>query len=288
MAFSQVLVPIDYSEPSNAALQMAARLVHAFQGRLLVLHLMPLEIFGLVDRPFFGDGQHLAEESERLRRHVREVLADVDPLPAFEAEATWGSPYLQIVQMAIDRRVDLIVMGTHGRTGLKHVLLGSVAEKTVRLAPCPVLTVRAAPGRAADAASARRDGEERPTRPVTVGTMMHASPLAIEPDATLATAHTRMTEGGVRHLPVVEGGKLVGILSERDLPAHAGRFELTSVRQAMTPDPISVSREVSVEAAACLMLERRVRALPVVDGERIVGMLSETDILEDYVRAART
>jgi CBS domain-containing protein len=96
-----------------------------------------------------------------------------------------------------------------------------------------------------------------------------------------------MAQAEVRHLPVVEGDKLVGILSDRDLPAHAGHLAHTRVSAAMTPDPSTIGPHASAEEAARLMLRRRVRALPVVEGERVVGMISTDDVLEDYVRAAR-
>jgi CBS domain-containing protein/nucleotide-binding universal stress UspA family protein len=287
-AFAQILVPVDYSAPSDAALRMAADLARAFKGRLLVLHLLPLEVYRLGDFPIVaGDGMHLAEETERLAAHVREILGDRDA-PAHEVEVSWGSPYLQIVETAIDRRADLIVMGTHGRTGLKHALLGSVAEKTVRLAPCPVLTVREWPASGAPLQEIER-GPARPASsgPGAVGRVMTANPKTVGPGDVLESARALMAEARVRHLPVVEHGRLVGILSDRDLPAHVGQLARTRVHVAMTGDPVTVSPDVSVEAAARLMLERRVRALPVVDGERVIGILSVTDILEDYVRAAR-
>jgi CBS domain-containing protein len=86
---------------------------------------------------------------------------------------------------------------------------------------------------------------------------------------------------------VVDGGRVVGILSDRDLPRYAGYYESARVKAAMTPDPVAVAADVTIDAAAQLMVDRRVRALPVVEGERLVGIISSTDILEDYVTAAR-
>jgi len=289
-AFAQILVPVDYSEPADAALRLAAELARAFKGRLLVLHLLPLEVYGLGEYPIVsGDGVRLAEETERLQAHVREVLEPHGPLPAYEVEVTWGSPYLHIVELAIERRVDLIVIGTHGRTGIKHVLLGSVAEKTVRLAPCPVLTVRpeAAEGVEPIAEVERPEASRRPPRRGEVGSLMRYRPVTVSPSDSLEAARVEMRTARVRHLPVVEEGRLVGMLSDRDLPAYSGQLERTRVHVAMTLDPVTVSPDTTVETAARIMLERRVRALPVVEGERIVGILSSSDILEDYIRAAR-
>jgi CBS domain-containing protein/nucleotide-binding universal stress UspA family protein len=285
--FGQILVPIDYSEPSSAALELAAHIARAFKGRLLVLHLLPIEVYAVADYPVVtGDGVRVAEETQRLSQHVRDLLGP--EAPAYEVEVTWGSPYLQIVDYAIERRADLIVIGTHGRTGIKHVLLGSVAEKTVRLAPCPVLTVR---GPAEPVASGQEGApvtrQRHIAQPGEVGEMMRRNPLTIGAADTLERARIEMAKAGIRHLPVVAGERLVGMLSDRDLAAHAGHLERTKVDVAMTPEPTTVSSDVTAVAAARLMLERHVRALPVVDGERLVGILSASDILEDYIRAAR-
>jgi nucleotide-binding universal stress UspA family protein len=83
--------------------------------------------------------QFVAAARAALERVVREANA---PGVVIHAEVAEGLPFDEIVRLARDRNVDLIVMGTHGHTGLAHVLMGSVAEKVVRRAPCPVLTVR--------------------------------------------------------------------------------------------------------------------------------------------------
>jgi nucleotide-binding universal stress UspA family protein len=290
----QILVPVDYSDTSDGALVMASELARAFHGRLLILHLLPFDVYGATELPMVlpgqatvGDEFRLEEENARLERHARKVLeASGRPAPAFEVAVDWGSPYHQIVEYAIERRVDLIVMGTHGRRGIRHALLGSVAEKTVRLAPCPVLTVRPHAAESLTLPEARADRRE-PHASGGVGRLMCKAPVTVGPDDMLSDAHARMVHAGVRHLPVVEGTRLVGILSDRDLPAHVGQLARTRVHVAMTPNPATVAPDVSVEIAARLMLDRGVRALPVVEGERVIGVLSASDILEDYVRAAR-
>jgi universal stress protein A len=290
--FAQILVPLDYSDCSDEALRLAARIALAFNGRLLVLHVVPIEISGLFgDFPMpVVDATRIEAETPRLKKHVASVLEGFDPMPALEVEVTWGSPHLDVVPYAIERRVDLIVLGTHGRSGLKHVLLGSVAERTVRTAPCPVLTVHA--GAAAGMRELHPGGRiERGLRESArigeVGRMMTRRPVTVAPDDVLALARDRMASASVRHLPVVEGERLVGILSDRDFPAHIGHLDHTRVNAAMTADPVTVASNVTVDAAARLMIDRNVRALPVVDGDRVIGIISATDILEDYVRAAR-
>jgi universal stress protein A len=275
--FSRILVPVDYSEPSDAALRLAADLSRPFDGRLLVLHLLAIEVFALAEYPVLtSDVTSVEAERERLRAHVAKVLGA--GAPPYEVVVTWGSPYLQIVDHAIACAADLIVLGTHGRTGLKHVLLGSVAEKTVRLAPCPVLTVR---GEVAGVT------ERRPTARGRVAEHMERAPVTVRSDDTLERARARMVEARTRHLPVVDGERVVGILSEGDLGAHVGQLAHTRVHVAMTSNPVTVTPDAGVEDAARLMLTNRVRALPVVERARLVGVISSTDILEDYVRVAR-
>jgi universal stress protein A len=290
-AFAHILVPIDYEAAADAALRVAGRLARASKGRLLVAHTLPLPVSAMSEFPILPiDGQWIAEETGRLRTHVRAVLEADGEVPAFEVDVVVDTAVLRIIQLAAERRVDVIVMGTHGRTGLKHLLLGSVAEKVVRLAPCPVLTVHAGrePHLGALAAGAHATGHAAPVAgPGEVGDLMRRSPLTIAPDAMLEEARAVMAKDRIRHLPVVEHGKLVGILSSSDLGSHVGQLARTKVNAAMTSDPTCVGTGVDAATAAQLMLERGVRALPVVDGERVVGVISASDILEEYARAAR-
>jgi nucleotide-binding universal stress UspA family protein/CBS domain-containing protein len=279
-AFRHILVPFDYSPPSNAALRMAGEIARAFSARLLVLHLVPIEIYGSVDSPLIAPHSiSLETEQVRLESHVRATLGA--PAPAFDVKASWGTPFLQIVDHAIECGADLIVMGTHGRTGLTRALLGSVAEKTVRLAPCPVLTVHEA---ANDPAVEGTTPDPRRV-PGGLGHLMRQTPIVVCSTDTLETARTRMLEAECRHLPVVDGSCLVGIIADRDLQPYLGHLAHTRVNAVMSSDPTTVAIETSSSEAARTMLERRVRALPVVDGKRLVGMVTTSDILEDYVAA---
>ncbi len=280
-----ILVPVDYSACADDALRLAGGFARAFQARFLVLHLLPWRVEGFLQSPPLD---WIATEKPRLAEHVRAVLERGATPPVFEIAVEWGSPHADLVPFAIDRKADMIVMGTHGRTGITHVLLGSVAEKTVRLAPCPVVTVRE--GAAADRALDRLAAEpphRLDVRPGEVDHLVVRTPVTVTPTDLLSTAHDRMVEHRIRHLGVVEGDRLVGILSDRDIVAHLGHLQHTRVNAAMTPNPTTIAPDVAIETAARLMIEQGVRALPVVDGERIVGVLSATDILEEYVRAAR-
>ena len=147
--FTRILVPTDFSEPSDAALDYARELAGQFGASLHVLHVIetPVAVMspevGIVDSP---ELQAQLFEDARDRLQLRITPNDRTRHPA-TTEVVWGTSAHGIVNYATERGMDLIVMGTHGRGGVAHLLLGSVAEKVVRHAPCPVMTVRQAPAR---------------------------------------------------------------------------------------------------------------------------------------------
>ena len=144
--FSRILVPTDFSPPSEAALEYARILAAKFGSTLRILH--------VVDDPaasseFVADGFAPSTEEirtrlvEQARRRLDHLLNLVDRSRYnAHADAVIGVPAEAIIDFASATGTSLIVMGTHGRTGLAHLLMGSVAEQVVRTAPCPVLTVR--------------------------------------------------------------------------------------------------------------------------------------------------
>jgi len=124
-------------------------------------------------------------------------------------------------------------------------------------------------------------------RATQVREVMTADPLVIAPEATLDQAHTTMKDGGFRHLPVQKEGKLVGVLSMTDIgrlgqsvPALMAR----PVSELMTPDPVTVGPDELIEAAAAQMALRKVNCLPVVEGGRLVGIVTTYDLLDALVR----
>ncbi len=286
MSFSTILVPIDYEAAADAALRIAGRLARAGKSRLLVAHALPIPLDTLVNLIPAMDRQWLEDEAGRLRAHAVSVLERDGEVPAFDVDIGVEHAALRVVQLAAEQRADLIVMGTHGRTGFKHMFLGSIAERVVRLAPCPVLTVHGGGEfhlgvlENAAATAVRTDSG-------AVGERMRRMPITIAPDAMLEEARVAMATHRVRHLPVTERGKLVGIVSSSDLGPHLGYLQHTKVNVAMTPAPATVASSVDAATAARLMLERRISALPVMDGERVVGVISASDILEEYASAAR-
>jgi CBS domain-containing protein len=110
--------------------------------------------------------------------------------------------------------------------------------------------------------------------------------LAVAPDDTLGHAAERMVERGTGSAVVTDYGRLIGILTERDvLTAVAGRVHSSeaTVREWMTPDPITVSQDATAEEAAQIMLEKDFRHLPVVEGERAIGVVSIRDVARHTV-----
>jgi universal stress protein A len=164
MIFTHVLVPTDFSDPARQALRYALEEAALHGARVTLLHVLPAhagtDVYyptrspeppqqGAIDPVVGGLGRPPAPTPTVVRRDPgEEALAQLrDLVPesfhgAWEADVAIGHPADTIVRVAQERGADLIVMATRGRTGLQHVLLGSVAERVVRLAPCPVLTVR--------------------------------------------------------------------------------------------------------------------------------------------------
>lgn len=140
----RILVPTDFSDTSGVAAKYAVALAEAFGASLHLLH--------VIEEPFVHGGApqgyipDLQAFREPLRKNAEGQLGKV--LTAADRErfharlvTKFGTPFLEIVRYAKEHDIDLIVMGTHGRGPIAHMLLGSVAAKVVRKAPCPVLTV---------------------------------------------------------------------------------------------------------------------------------------------------
>lgn len=144
--FTRILVPTDFSEPSDAALEYARTLACTFGAGLRVLHVLENEFL----RPVVADPHAL--ETAALRR-LQERLTDDDrrTLHAIPVVERSDEPADEVVSYGRTEDIDLIVMGTHGRRGMAHLLMGSVAEKVIRTAPCPVLTLSEAAARRTNA-----------------------------------------------------------------------------------------------------------------------------------------
>ncbi len=137
-----ILVPIDFSEASKKALHYAARMAEQFGSKITLLNVVEP-----IATPDFGY-HPLMLETDKIKKAAKENLDKLSRqfrLPARLLEGIvvrYGTPFVEIAEAARTLKVDLIIITTHGYTGLKHVLMGSTAERVVRHAPCPVLTVR--------------------------------------------------------------------------------------------------------------------------------------------------
>jgi nucleotide-binding universal stress UspA family protein len=140
----KILVPTDFSEPSLAAVDFAAGLAQPMGARLVLIYIVQP---AFPPTPLY-EPRNLPEVEAEITKAVEQRLAAlrkerIDEAIPSTAIVRHGTPYAEIVAAARDEGVDLIVIATHGHTRLKHLLLGSTAERVVRLAECPVLTVRA-------------------------------------------------------------------------------------------------------------------------------------------------
>lgn len=141
----KILAPTDLSELSQEGLRHALEMVNSEGGEVIVYHVIEYEEAALKDEGFYSEslGKWLLEQRKRLlNEFLRENFADLIGKVRVRQEVEVGVPHTWIVKKAAQEKVDMIVMSTHGRTGLLHMLIGSVTEKVVRRASCPVLSVR--------------------------------------------------------------------------------------------------------------------------------------------------
>lgn len=141
-ALKKILVPIDFSECSKKALRYAVPLAQQFNASVVLLYVIPANYpvgeFGMIDFAYFEKEMRTSGE----RQLTELAKSEVGTKAAAQTLVRVGRPVAQVLAVAKDEGADLIVVSTHGHTGLKHVLLGSVAENIVRYSPCPVLVVR--------------------------------------------------------------------------------------------------------------------------------------------------
>ena len=142
--FAKILVPVDFSDHSTAALETAVEIAKTFSAKIWLLHCYQLHPGGVSPYGIAAPASYHDDVRDAVTNQLRESQEKVEA-EGVPVEASVSSEFTPqaIVEMAKDIGADLIVMGTRGLTGIKHVMLGSVAERTVRSAPCPVLTVKA-------------------------------------------------------------------------------------------------------------------------------------------------
>jgi nucleotide-binding universal stress UspA family protein len=144
VSLKKILVPQDFSEYSLHALRYAVTFAELFKSELIVLHIVepivyPADFsFGQVSIPAMEEEIRKHSEEQLNELVEKEIPAGIRATPIIRV----GKPFIEIVEVAKGENADLIVISSHGRTGMDHVLFGSTADKVVRKAPCPVLTIR--------------------------------------------------------------------------------------------------------------------------------------------------
>ncbi len=142
--FYRIIVPTDFSACAEEAWGLAQRLAAASGAELVLTHV-------LVETPLYSEGPFTMERARQVYEAARRWAAETLEQWAAKARGAGltvrivlrtGVPHQEIVDLTTNERADLVVLGTHGRGGINRALLGSVADRVVRLAPCPVLTVR--------------------------------------------------------------------------------------------------------------------------------------------------
>lgn len=142
MEFKQILIPIDFSACSKRAIDAGIAMARQFGAQVHLLHIVepaaaaPLALAGVLPQ-----GEMVERLEENARELIRKLVDEYGKDVKVDGLVAAGSPPLEIARFAKRNNIDLIVTATHGRTGIGHVLMGSVAERLVRHAPCPVMVV---------------------------------------------------------------------------------------------------------------------------------------------------
>lgn len=141
--FSKILCPIDFSEYSEEITNYAVNIAKKYNSLLHMLHVIPNLNYFIPYGSFLAAENLVAVEKNiemEVEKDFEKITRTID-MPVTKAIRT-GVAFLEIVDYIDEQDIDLVVMGTHGRSGIEHILIGSVAEKIVRKSPCPVLTIR--------------------------------------------------------------------------------------------------------------------------------------------------
>ncbi len=261
--FKRILSPVDFDDNSLAALDVSAQFARQNDGTILLFHVVPM-LVAPAGMPAYVDIYKGQDETakEKLRQIAVKRLQGIK----YELLTHLGEPAGAIIKTARRNAADVIVMGTHGRRGFSRVLLGSIAEMVLREAPCPVLCVRR--------------GEPGTN---LVARWMSSSPVTATPDEMLSTIEARMHEGNFRCAPVLDNGRLVGIVTDRDVRSHMGRIDEVAARYAMTENPVTVEPATPLHQAARLLFDKKIDALPVLEDGQLVGIITSTDILRAFL-----
>ena len=143
MKIKKILCPVDFSGACNLAVKYAKEIALLFNSRLYLLHVVE-PLLGYENYMIFRISlQEMAENTKKVAEEkLNNIAKKIKKVPIIKTEVREGKAFVEIIKTARKDNIDLIIMGSHGRTGLSHVLIGSVAERVVRKAHCPVLIVK--------------------------------------------------------------------------------------------------------------------------------------------------
>jgi nucleotide-binding universal stress UspA family protein len=255
--FRRILSPVAFDDNSMAAMDVAAEFARQNDGTIFLLYVVPMSdspaggpayVQLYKDQAKIDHDKLSALASSRLRGVKYEVLSEI------------GDPPAIILSRAHTVAADVIVMATHGRRGLAHVFLGSTVEAVLREATCPVLAIR------------HHEADKN-----TVSRWMSVSPVTATPSEKLSSIEDRMHKAGFRTMPVVDGGRLVGIITDRELLKFKADPERVA-KDAMI-EPVTVTPSTTTREAARILRERMIPAVPVVENGQLTGIISADDML---------
>jgi nucleotide-binding universal stress UspA family protein len=138
----RILCPVDFSDTSNHAVEYAANLAVPLGAEMHLLHVYQLPMYTMPDGALLAGPETAQRVMETGQDSLNRLADKVSGGITVNTHLTEGVPHAEVNRLAKELGADLVVMGTHGRTGIGHLLLGSVAERVVRTSPIPVLTVR--------------------------------------------------------------------------------------------------------------------------------------------------
>ncbi len=281
----KVLLGIDQSECSSAAIRIVSGAAWPKSARFFVVSASSPILFG-PGEAMAGDGlTRILEEEESLHREMaaRAAARLRKAGLTVEARTVRGSAQLVLVDMARSEKADLIIVGSHGRTGLKKAFLGSVASHVVTHAPCSVLVVKQP--QLQDRVLKRSGRGSEKEKAMKVEQLMTHEVETCTPDTNLAHAAMIMSRRNCGLVPVVEhgSGRLAGVITDRDIcmAAAVRRVDTHSipVGEVMTSRLITCAPTDDARIAMHRMSEAHVRRLPVVDRDgKLRGIVSLTDL----------
>jgi nucleotide-binding universal stress UspA family protein len=299
--FQTILFAADYSECSEAAFRVARLLAHDRETRLIVLHVVARLRSG--HQPLLANEEGAvplrAATEENPRTALAEWLRSLYPaseLVRVEYRTTEGRPADELLRVAEEEACDLIVMGTHGRSGVARLLAGSVAEEVLRRGRCPVLTVTW-------------------RGPMRARELMAQPVVTVRADTSLSEVVESMLQHRIGCIPVVdEDGKLCGMVTETDFTSERPGAPLclqklpqalcevlsqqaieqiektartTRAKEVMNPDVVTAEEDTPVHELAWKMLQLQIDHIPIVRDGKPIGIVSRHDLLHMIVREAQ-